>query len=336
MGRRGVNRIPSGLRPPDAERGYPVKIVVFTDGKPPAAAALRFAAALCTRLSAEMSVLTARSGTHAMESPPPLGVVLPRDQWSTLPAGIRILTAALEVLADVGFLELPPAIKIREAPSGYLFVASTSADQKVPFFEHYGNLIDVLNEEVAEHRYDLAVLASPPRERARRFLGGDTARRLALNLHTSLLVVREGDLDSRFLVCADGSPSARRLFPLLKQILPAIGGPVDVMFVQRPGTPKEEVDVGNQCVERARAWLDVCGKPGELLRPEGKRPEKVIIDEAGDRSVVVMGATLRHDLHHRMKGSLPLQVLSETESTMLLVKLPPEADLDFFKEPMTC
>jgi hypothetical protein len=49
-----------------------------------------------------------------------------------------------------------------------------------------------------------------------------------------------------------------------------------------------------------------------------------------------MGATLRHDLHHQMKGSLPLQVLSETESTMLLVKLPPEADLDFFKEPMTC
>jgi nucleotide-binding universal stress UspA family protein len=336
MGGRGVNRIPSGLRPPDAERGHPVKIVVYTDGKPPAAAALRFAAVVSERLSAEMGVLTVRPGTHGTESPPPLGVALPREGWSALPQGIQILTGAVEVLAGIGFLSSPPTIKIREVPSGYLFVASTSADQKVPFFEHYGNLIDVLNEEVAEHRYDLVVIASPPRDRVGRFLQGDTARRLALNLHTSLLVVRKGELDSRFLVCADGSPSARRLFPLLKQILPAIRGPLDVMFVQRPGTPKEEVDVGNQCVEKARAWLDVCGKPGELLRPEGKRPEKVIIDEAGDRSVVVMGATLRHDLHHRMKGSLPLQVLSETESTMLLVKLPPEADLDFFKEPMTC
>jgi nucleotide-binding universal stress UspA family protein len=313
-----------------------VKIAVYTDGKSPAAAALRFAAVLCERLSAEMSVLTARSGTHAMESPPPLGVVLPREHWSKLPAGIRTLAGAVEVLAEIGFLAPPPTIKIREVPSGYLFVAPAATGQKVPFFEHYGDLIEVLNEEVAEHRYDLVALASPPRDRVGRLLRGDTARRLALNLHTSLLVVREGDLDSRFLVCADGSPSARRLFPLLKQLLPALRGPVDVIFVQKPGTPKAEMDLGNQCVEKARAWLDSCGRPGELLRPEGRRPEKVIVERAGDRSVVVMGATLRHDLHHRVKGSLPLQVLSESGSTMLLVKVPPEADLDFFGEPMTC
>ena len=313
-----------------------MKIVVYTDGKSPAAAALRFAAALCERLSAEMSVLTVRSGTHGTESPPPLGVALPREGWSTLPQGIQILTGAAGVLADIGFLPPPPTIKIREVPSGYLFVASTSTGQKVPFFEHYGDLIEVLNEEVAEHRYDLVVIASPPRDRVGRFLQGDTARRLALNLHTSLVVVREGELDSRFLVCADGSPSARRLFPLLRQLLPAIGGNVDVMFVQKPGTPKREADMGNECVEKARAWLDSCGKPGELLRPEGKRPEKIIMETAGDRSVVVMGATLKHDLHHRLKGSLPLQILSESGATMLLVKLPPEADMDFFKEPMTC
>ena len=313
-----------------------MKIAVYTDGKPPAAAALRFAAAICTRLRAEMSVLTARAGTHAMESPPPLGVLLPREEWSTLPAGIGVLAGAAELLAEMGFLAPSPGIKIREVPSGYHFVASTAAGQKVPFLEHYGNLIDVLNEEVAEHRYDLVVLASPPRDRVGRFLRGDTAAGLTLNLHTSLLVVRQGDLDSRFIVCADGSPSARRLFPLLKQLLPAIGGRVDVTFVQVPGTPEAEVDMGNRCVEKARAWLDGCGKPGDLLRPEGKSPAKVIVETAGDRSVVVMGATLRHDLHHRLTGSLPLQVLRETRATVLLVKVPPEADMDFFKDPMTC
>jgi nucleotide-binding universal stress UspA family protein len=108
------------------------------------------------------------------------------------------------------------------------------------------------------------------------------------------------------------------------------------MFVQKAGTPKDEVDMGNECVEKARAWLDSCGRPGELLRPEGKRPDKVIVERAGDRSVVVMGASLRHDLHHRVTGSLPLQVLRGSGATVLLVKVPPEADLDFFKEPMTC
>ena len=313
-----------------------MKIVVYTDGKPPAAAALRFAAVLSERLSAELGVLTVRSGTHATESPPPLGVALPRQGWSTLPEGMRILTGAADMLGDMGFLRSLLSIKVREVPSGYLFVASTVAGLKVPFFEHYGDLIEVLNEEVAEHRSDLVVIASPPKDRVGRLLGGDTARGLALHLQTSLLVVREGGLDGRFLVCADGSPSARRLFPLLKQLLPGIGGRVDVMFVHVPGTPQAEIDKGNQCVEKARAWLDGCGKPGELLRPEGTSSAKVIVETAGDHSVVVMAATLRHDLHHRLKGSLPLKVLRETRSTVLLVKVPPEADMDFFRDPMTC
>jgi len=51
---------------------------------------------------------------------------------------------------------------------------------------------------------------------------------------------------------------------------------------------------------------------------------------------VVMGASLRHDVHHRVRGSLPLQVLAKTESSVLLAKLPPEVDTDFFEELDTC
>jgi hypothetical protein len=45
-----------------------------------------------------------------------------------------------------------------------------------------------------------------------------------------------------------------------------------------------------------------------------------------------MGASLRHDVHRRVRGSLPLQVLAKTDSSVLLAKLPPEVDTDFFKE----
>jgi nucleotide-binding universal stress UspA family protein len=262
--------------------------------------------------------------------------MVPRENWSALPPGIKVLTRGVEALTDVGFLAPLSSIKIREAPSGYLFVGSTPAGGRVSFSEHYGHPIEVLNEEAAEHGYDLVIIASPRKARVGGFLRGDMARRLALNLHTSLLVVRGGDLDSRFLVCADGSSSARRLFPLLKKILPAVRGPVDVMFVRKPGTPAAEVEEGNRCIEKARAWLDGCGRRGELLRPEGRRPDKVIVETAGDNAVVVMGATLRHDLHHRVRGSVPLQVLGGTGSSILLVKLPPEVDMDFFPDSMTC
>jgi nucleotide-binding universal stress UspA family protein len=206
----------------------------------------------------------------------------------------------------------------------------------VPFYERYGHLAEVLNYEVDEHRHDLVVIAVPPRGGLGRFVAGDRARSLALDLHTSVFLVRGGDLDSRFLVCADGSPSARRLFPLLKQILPALRGPVDLIWVREPDATEEETKAGSECVQRARDWLDRCGKSGDLLLPEGDRPQELILEAAGNDSVVVMGASLRHDVHHRMRGSLPLQVLTKTESSMLLAKLPPEVDTDFFEELDTC
>ncbi|UCG11766.1 MAG: universal stress protein, partial [Deltaproteobacteria bacterium] len=200
----------------------------------------------------------------------------------------------------------------------------------------YGHLIDALNQEVDEHQHDVVVVAPPRRSGLGRLVVRDAARLLALDLHTSVMVVRGGDLSGRLLVCADGSPSARRLFPLLKQVLPAVHGPVDLIWVRKPGASEKEFRAGTECVERARAWLDRCGKGGDLLMPEGDRPQDVIIEAAGDNSVVVMGASLRHDVHHRVRGSLPLQVLSRTESSLLLAKLPPEVDTGFFEGTANC
>lgn len=73
-----------------------------------------------------------------------------------------------------------------------------------------------------------------------------------------------------------------------------------------------------------------------MFLPEGERPEELILEEAGDESVIVMGASLRHDVHHRVRGSLPLQVLAKTESSVLLAKLPSEVDTDFFEALDTC
>jgi len=291
--------------------------------------------ALSVNLNAEITFLTVRSGTPATEEPPPVGVDLARGRWDELQPGIQVLTKAMNELIETGFL-LSQSITIRAVRNGYLFLAETPTGNRVPFYERYGHLIEVLNYEMDEHHHDMVVIAAPRRSGLGRFLPGDRARRLVLDLHGSVFLMRGGDLNNRFLVCADGSPSARRLFPLLKKLLPAVQEPLDLIWVRQPGLTEEEISQGKEYLDRARAWLDRCGKKGDLILKEGDRFQDVIVEEGGVDSVVVMGASLKHDVHHRVRGSLPLQVLSKTESSLLLAKLPPELGIDFFRDLDTC
>ena len=313
-----------------------MKILTYKHEKIAVEKVLSIGVELSQSVDAEICFLTARSGTPATEEPPPVGVEIPWEQRSELQPGIQILTQAMELLTTTGFLAPQDSINIRAVRNGYLFLGATPSGRRVPFYERYGHLIEVLNYEVDEHQQDLVVVGAPRRQGLGRFVSGDRANHLARDLHASVFLVRNGDLNSRFLVCADGSPSARRLFPLLKQLLPAIRGPVDLMWVRKPDATNEETEAGNECVQRARSWLKSCGKEGDLLLREGERPEELIREEAGDESVIVMGASLRHDVHHRVRGSVPLQVLAKTESSILLAKLPPEVDTDFFEELDTC
>ena len=79
-----------------------IKLLVYTDGKPAAVGALRFAVELKKRLAAELAVITVRSGTHATEEPPPVGIDIPLANRQSLPRGLQILVAATDVLADEG------------------------------------------------------------------------------------------------------------------------------------------------------------------------------------------------------------------------------------------
>ena len=161
---------------------------------------------------------------------------------------------------------------------------------------------------------------------------GNISRRLALDLHTSVLIVRGGQPNSRFLVCSDGSAAARRQYPLLKQLLPVIEPPVERVYVQTPNSDKRAIESAEQGIHRASKWLANCGKPVKMHRLKGDRPEEVIVAAAGDDAVIFLGASLRHDVYRRLLGSLPIQILARTKSSVLVVKALPEGDLDDFAD----
>ncbi|MEW5908504.1 MAG: universal stress protein, partial [Thermodesulfobacteriota bacterium] len=125
------------------------------------------------------------------------------------------------------------------------------------------------------------------------------------------------------LICADGSPSSKRIFPMLKILSPAIKGQITVAWVRTPKADFKEISAAKECLNEAREWLSSCGKEALVLELHHERPLDILSEQAGDDSVVVMGASLKHDLVRRTMGSLPIRMLAKTKSSVLVVKRPP-------------
>ena len=313
-----------------------IRLLVYTDGKPEALRALHFAAKLKRRLDAELSVITVRSGTHAAEEPPPVGVKLTADQRSKLPRGLQILFHAASALIDEEVLAPIDTIKIRDISQGHMFYCDGAIGDRIAFYECFGHFVEEINKEVDEHGYNLLIVAPPRRSRLSHLVGGNTTRELALDLNTSLLVVRGGGPDSHFLICADGSPSCRRIFPLLNQLLPAIRHPIDMLYVRQPDVDSQIVEAAKSCLREAGRWLSGCRKIGRVNVRDSHSREDTILEAAGKASIIMMGASLRHDIYRRMLGSLPMRILHRTSSSVLIVKRLPEDDPEFMKEPFSC
>ncbi|TFG42898.1 MAG: hypothetical protein E4H48_03535 [Syntrophobacterales bacterium] len=313
-----------------------MKILAVVDGKPASVVALKTAVELAERLRAELGVISVRSGTHAMEDPAPVGVDISAAARSTLPPGIQNLLEAADVLAASGVLAPFKTIKLRDVPHGHLFFGLRTNGERMLFCERFGGLIAELNEEIAVNQYNLVIIAAPRRGALGRFAAMNVPRQLALDLHCSFLVVRGGTPDSRFVVCADGSPSSRRIFPLFQKIQPAISGPVDLIWARRPDEPMAENEKAEHCLAQAHAWLSRCGKSVRVLQPEGKKRFELILEAAGSDAVIVMGESHMHDVRRRTLGTLPLKVMARTDSSFLLVKQSTEPDPEMFEETFTC
>lgn len=303
-----------------------MKILVYTDGGATADNALAFAAAWARQLKAELAVITVRSETHAMETPPPLGREVPSADWSQLPRGLQLLTRALHKLANDALMPLPPSIVIRETPHSHFFSCPTADGTAVTFHERFGHFIEALNREIDRQRFDLLIIAPPPRSRMRRLVLGDTTRKLALELHTSVLFVRQGQYDSGLVICADGSSSGKRAFPLLQKLLPAIQDPVELLWVRTPDATAENLAQAAHCLDQAGQWLMTCGHQSRMTQLEARHPADAIAAAAGTDALLMIGASLRHDVYRRTRGSLPIRLLDRTRASVLLAKTPPAAE----------
>ncbi len=309
-----------------------MKILAVADEKPASIRALDAALQLAARTRAEFGVITVRSGTHATEEVPAVGVEIPVGERNSLPAGLRVLLGAADRLVAAGVLTPFSTIKLRDLPHGHLFFLQRADGERMPFSERFGALVEELNQEIDATGYNLVVIASPRRGALGRFASMNLPRKLALDLHCSFWIARNGTPDSRLAVCVDGSPSSRRIFTLLQKLLPALPGSVDLVCARRAGDLAEQIATAEHYLAKAAQWLKRQGKPVRVLTPAGKKRFELILSAAGADAVIVMGESHMHDVRRRALGSLPIKVMARTDSSFVLAKLANEPGDEVFED----
>jgi len=308
-----------------------MRILIYHDDSELSVAALRTGANLAARLGQPFTIMTARPGTVPIEQQPSYGKDLERAHWETLPPGLKLLSQALEEIEAMGFVEPVDKITPQEEPSGErVFFVQTLAGHTLRFTVRFGDLFEAVQSEIYaqdESPYPLLVIADPGKKGIHRMFTSNLAHRACLDLMTSVLAVKGEHLNESVFLCADGSSSARRAYPVLNWMLPALPGHFKVIGVTL--TQAEEVlkKTCEECAKRARAWLAAEGKETEVLIREGEDPAQTIIDEAGDNAIIVMGASMRSDLSKRLLGGVSMSILENSKATVLLAKALPDEEL---------
>lgn len=309
-----------------------MRVLVYSDGQTASQKALDFAARMTQTLDADLAVITVRSGTYATEPTPPYGQNVNLSDRAGLPKGLQILVDSVAALTQNGLLKPQTAVRISELPNGHLFVGQSQMGKRIPFYVCFGQLIETLNHEIDKHHYDLLIIAPPKRSRFHKMVLGDTTRKLILDLHASVLIVRGGGPYSRFATCVDGSPAARRQLAMLNKILPLMMHPLDLIWVQTPTLEKSNAEIAEHFLESCGQWLRSVGTPYTMTKLKGKDRAAIICSTVGDDVVLLLGGSLRHDVYRRLMGSLPMQILALTTASVLVVKGLPDGEPDLFTD----
>lgn len=308
-----------------------MKITIYHDDSELSLAALRTGVNLAARLGQPFTVMTARPGTDPIEEEPDYGEGLPRDRWETLPPGLNLLAKALVEIETMGLVEPADMITLQEEPSGErVFFAQTKAGHGVRFAVRFADPFDAIQSELytqEESDYTLLVIADPGKKGIHRMFTSNLAHRACLDLMTSVLAVKGEHLDATVFLCADGSSSARRAYPVLNWMLPALPGQFKVIGVTLTQAEQVLKQTCEECAKRARAWLAGENKETEVLIREGDDPAQIIMQEAGDDAIIVMGASMRSDLSKRILGGVSTSILENSKATVLLAKALPADEM---------
>ncbi|MEK6684146.1 MAG: universal stress protein [Nitrospirota bacterium] len=303
-----------------------MKILMCTDGQPFAEEAIRFGGKFAHELDADVTVLFVRPKAAGGDSIHRTTARKKIDEWDLDIPGVGYLKRAKEILAEAGLASRLPE---GETPVRHTFRKSAEGGvelhrigrrtERVRLKLREGESAEEILTEAGQGQYDLILTGSRGHQGLASYFIGSTALRIAEFAPCSVLIAKNIRKGHNFLICTDGSRLAEKAELFGAQIAQALNTRVTILSV---ASADAEVKAVQEQVRRAEMILAQMGIQAKIKARVG-RPSEVIIDEAKDHDIVVMGASGSSAVRRFFLGSVPLKVIEYGACPVLLVREKP-------------
>ena len=300
-----------------------MKILVCTDGEEDAERAVRLGGYIARGLDANVTVLHVSYDISPRDQPYLQKTRKPLNDWRSDVPGVDCLDRAGKILAKMGLARSKPSpatterFTFREASDGGLELHRVGRGTKrVRFKLREGETADEILSEAQQGKYDLIITGARSHPGTAPYFVGSTALRTAEFSPCSTLIAKNIKQPHDFLVCTDGSKHAETAELFAAKIAQTIPAKVTVLSVAHD---EEERNLARTRVRRAEMVFNQLGIQACVKVLVG-RPSEVIIREAKEHDIVVMGASGRSAVRRFFLGSVPLKVIEYGECPVLLVR----------------
>jgi len=255
----------------------------------------------------------------------PLGMGAIREklaEWGLETGPFKLLRQAEEALIEQGVIKLDEKIlpvqkhALRALDKGLYEVHLLGPHEEgIRFRLREGDPVrEILHE--AEEGYDLIVIGTRGFRGLKRWLVGSIAQEVAFYAPCSILVAKILHPDQGVLVGFHGTEAAREALLQGGMLAEILHTQLKVVAVAEKGG-REEAE--GWLTEAQSALEEAELEPREVeLAPRTGDPEEVLIAEAGQDYLIVLGRSERSKLKKYFFSSLPLRVLDQAPTSVLI------------------
>ncbi len=238
------------------------------------------------------------------------------SEWKIELPGVKVLEYAEMVLNDLNMLEIDDTGEIVEVHSlkpdingAYELHAMGKHGQNIRLRLREGEIIDEVIKEVDVGGYDVTIIGASKERRL--------VHRLIQFVECSLFITKNiQDIDYRFLFAVDETEMSRKALLLGARTAKFLKAEATLLTVV---SNDSDIKSGEENLSKAESILQKAGVKYDNKVMVGD-PTEIIIEEAGEDHIVVMGSSKSSQLSKFFKATKAVKVVQDGNCPVLIAK----------------